>query len=158
MAVSAQAGTVGFGPQEAKETRATRFYRHKATMVDLGILDDTRLGIPEIGGRPVPTFPYKAGVMVGGGLSLQPRLENTLGWLLRGLTGGYTSDGIDDEAGVEALVALDGSSLADGDLDDPPEARFITMIVILGADVPQHQPRMLLSLAIRLLTPIISLD
>jgi len=136
MAVSAQAGTVGFGPQEAMGTRATEFYRHKATMVDLSILDDTRLGVPEVGGRPVPTFPYKAGIMVAGGLTIQPRLENTLGWLLRGLMGGYTSDGIEDEDGVQALTALDGSTITDGSLVDPSEARFITMSVILDEDLP----------------------
>jgi hypothetical protein len=101
MAVTAAAGIVGFGPQNGKSTDvgyapATEFYRHKATQVDLAVLDDTRLGDPEVGGRPVPTFPYKAGIMVAGGATLQPRLEDTLGWLLYALMGDVTTVGAAD--------------------------------------------------------------
>jgi hypothetical protein len=82
MAVTAQAGIFGFGPQGAMEEIATDFYRHKATLIDLGVMDDIRLGALEVGGGPFPTFPYKAGYLVGGGVELQPRLESSLGWLL----------------------------------------------------------------------------
>jgi hypothetical protein len=96
MAVTAAAGILGFGPQNKMSTAAgyvapTTFYRHKATQVDLAVLDDTRLGDDEVGGRPVPTFPYKAGVMVGGGATIQPRLEDTVGWLLYGMMGDASS-------------------------------------------------------------------
>lgn len=93
MAVTALAGTVGFGAQTNKTTTATTWYRHKAIMADLAVLDDTRLGPPEIGGVPVPTFPYKAGVMVGGGLTIQPRLEDTIGWVLYGALGELVTTG-----------------------------------------------------------------
>jgi hypothetical protein len=49
-----------------------------------------------VGGVPVPTFPYKAGYVVGGGASLQPRLENTFGWLLYAALGKCTSEADDD--------------------------------------------------------------
>jgi hypothetical protein len=91
MAVTAQAGTVGFGPQPAKGTLATTWLRHRATLVDLAIIDPTQEGAPEVGGLPVPTFPYKTGPMVGGGLTLQPRLMDSLGWLLYGVLGSVES-------------------------------------------------------------------
>lgn len=91
MALTAAAGILGFGPQTAKETTATTFYRHRAIDIDLGVNDDNRMGQLEIGGTPVPTFPYKAGYVVGGGFTIQPRLESTLGWLLYGAMGKCTS-------------------------------------------------------------------
>ena len=91
MAVTAMAGIVAWGPQPGKTTTATTFYKHKATLVDLAVQDDTRLGAPEIGGDPIPSFPYKAGVMVGGGFTIQPRLEDTIGWLLYAAMGAVSS-------------------------------------------------------------------
>lgn len=91
MAVTAMSGIVGWGPQIGKTTVATTWYKHKATLVDLAVLDDTRLGAPEVGGDPVPSFPYKAGVMVGGGFTIQPRLEDTIGWLFYSMMGSVTS-------------------------------------------------------------------
>lgn len=96
MAVTAMTGVVGFAPQNKKSTDGgyvapTTWYRHKATLVDLAISDETRLGAPEVGGIPIPTFPYKAGVLVGGGLTIQPRLQDTIGWLLYGVLGSVTS-------------------------------------------------------------------
>jgi len=96
MAVTAMSGVVGWAAQESKSTEVgyvapTTWYRHKATLVDLAVQDDVRLGVPEVGGVPVPTFPYKAGVLVGGGVTIQPRLESTLGWLLYGMLGDKTT-------------------------------------------------------------------
>jgi len=91
MSLTAAAGIFGFGPQSGKESPATTFYRHRAVDVDLSIMDDTRLGPLEVGGTPVPTFPYKAGYAVQGGASIQPRLEDTLGWLLYAAIGDVTS-------------------------------------------------------------------
>lgn len=89
MAVVAQAGILGFGPQEGKEIDVVtgNWFRHKATLADLAVNDDQRLGPPEVGGRPLPTIPYKAGVMVGGGLTIHPRLEASIGYLLKGALG-----------------------------------------------------------------------
>ena len=89
MATTAQGGILGFGPQPGKgqDVAAGKWYRHKATLIDLGVLDDQRMGPPEVGGNPFPSMPYKAGVMVGGGATISPRLENSLGWLLWGSLG-----------------------------------------------------------------------
>jgi hypothetical protein len=91
MAVTAQAGIVGWGPQIGKGTIATVFHKHKATTIDLGMLDDVRMGALEIGGSPFPTFPYKAGYSIGGGFEIQPRMEDVLGWLLYSLMGDCSS-------------------------------------------------------------------
>ena len=89
MATVAQAGILGFGPQAAKgsDVPVGSWYRHKATVGDLAVQDDQRLGPPEVGGRPLPTIPFKAGVMVGGGLTIHPRLESSVGYLLKGALG-----------------------------------------------------------------------
>jgi hypothetical protein len=89
MTTTAQAGILGFGPSAGKGIGVVsgNWYRHKATLIDLAIMDDQRLGPPEVGGRPLPTIPYKAGVMVGGGATINPRLEGSLGWLLEGALG-----------------------------------------------------------------------
>jgi hypothetical protein len=93
MTTVAQAGILGFGPSAGKGSGVTtgHWYRHKATLIDLAVLDDQRLGPPEVGGRPLPTIPYKAGVMVGGGATINPRLEASLGWLLAGALGDSTT-------------------------------------------------------------------
>jgi hypothetical protein len=93
MTTVAQAGILGFGPSAGKGSGVTAgsWFRHKAAQIDLAVLDDQRLGPPEVGGRPLPTIPYKAGVMVGGGMTLNPRLEASIGWLLAGALGDSTS-------------------------------------------------------------------
>jgi hypothetical protein len=90
MATTAITGAVSWGPQPKKGTVATRWFRHRGTLVDLAVADDVRLGPPEIGGTPVATFPYKAGPLVGGGITMMPRLKDTFGWLLHGLMGSYS--------------------------------------------------------------------
>jgi len=92
MSLTAAAAILGFGLQAGMEETATEFYRHRATMVDLDAIDDVREGAPEVGGRPVPTFPYKGGPIVAGGFTLQPRFEDTLGILLYGLLGNVETD------------------------------------------------------------------
>lgn len=91
MAVSAQAGIFSFGPQSAKGATPASWYRHRALMVPFGVNDETRLGNPEVGGKPVPTFPYKSGYSAGGGFVFQPRLEDSIGWLLYALFGSVAS-------------------------------------------------------------------
>jgi len=114
MAVTAQAGIFSFGPQAAKGSLATTFHRHRAVDVDLGIQDDVRLGQLEVGGLPVPTFPYKAGYVIGGGASLQPRLEDTFGWLLYGALGKLTTAAVPGNADVydhTIEMAADGTQV-----------------------------------------------
>lgn len=89
MATVSQAGIWGFGPSAGKGIAVPtgKWYRHKASAIDLAVVDDQRLGPPEVGGRPLPTIPYKAGVMVQGGVTFSPRLEGSLGWLIEGALG-----------------------------------------------------------------------
>lgn len=93
MAITAQSGLIGWGPAKDKITDPTIWYRHKAMNIDLDTVDDSRLGPLEIGASPFPTFPYKAGYVVSGGFTVQPRLEETLGWLLYGMLGAVTTTG-----------------------------------------------------------------
>jgi hypothetical protein len=90
MAVTAQTGVFSFGGQAGKTTIATTFYQHRASDIDLATISDDRLGPPEVGGEPVPTIPYRAGVMASGGALINPRLESTLGWLLSGSLGAWS--------------------------------------------------------------------
>lgn len=87
MAITSQAGIFAFGPQSGKEESASTLYRHRASDIDLAIISDDRLGPPEVGGSPTPTIPYRAGVMAVGGATINPRLEDSFGWLLHGVAG-----------------------------------------------------------------------
>jgi len=100
MTVAASAGIFGFGPQSAKGTLATTWYRHKATRVGVGPQQVIRQFPPEIGGGIHPTGAYKAMAFGGGQAILNPRLDNVLGWLMYAAVG-QVSD-IDDtpEAGM----------------------------------------------------------
>lgn len=91
MAVSAQAGVFSFGPQAGKGATPTNWYRHRATLIDLSVIDETRQGPPEVGGIAVPTFPYKAGPLVGGGVTIMPRYQSSFGYLLYALMGNVAS-------------------------------------------------------------------
>jgi len=101
MAVTAQSGVFGFAPQHEKGHVCTSYYKHRASDMDLGVISDDRLGPPEVGGTPIPTIPYRAGVMVAGGALINPRLENTLGWLLYGSMGSVTTSTNRDCTGTE---------------------------------------------------------
>jgi len=100
MAITAQAGVFAFGPQKAKGTIATDFFKHRASDVDLATVSDDRLGPPEVGGIPTPTIPYRAGVMATGGALINPRLESTLGWLLYGALGAVNTSSNKDVLGA----------------------------------------------------------
>ncbi|MGC9423769.1 hypothetical protein [Vibrio sp.] len=102
MAIVAQAGVFGFGPQSGKEVAASALYKHRAADIDLAVISDDRLGPPEVGGTPTPTLPYRAGVMAAGGATISPRLENTFGWLLYGVAGDVTSTIDEDVLGNTA--------------------------------------------------------
>ena len=158
MSVTAQKGILGFGPQDAKESIATTFYRHKAVGIDLSPLDDVRLGTPEIGGASMPTFPYKAGYMGAGGATLFPRLQDTLGWLLYATMGSVATtvgDGTGDlpETGafqhvfdpasddsyipwVTLRKYIPGSATADDVGETYTDAKVISSVVNLVNDGP----------------------
>ncbi len=100
MAVTAQTGTFSFGGQTGKGTIAATFYRHRASDIDLATISDDRLGPPEVGGSPVPTIPFRAGVLASGGALLNPRLEDTIGWILYGATGAWSTTADEDVFGT----------------------------------------------------------
>lgn len=93
MTTIAQSGIVGIGPSAGKGVGVAdgNWRRYKVATIDMGPDDDQRLGPPEVGGQPTPSFPYKAGVMVSGGVDINPRLENTIGWLLYGALGAVST-------------------------------------------------------------------
>lgn len=153
MAVTAQAGIFGFGPQSAKEVEATTFYRHKATLIDLGVMDDIRVGPLEIGSGPFPTFPYKAGYIVGGGVEIQPRLEDSIGWLLYAALGDVETTDTDpvfshefkplaaDQAFVRWLTLRKYIPMKEGDTDtDLGEKYMDCKPVSLTLTLPNDAP------------------
>jgi len=146
-------GILSWGPQPKKGTVATTFYRHKATLVDFGVADDVRLGPPEVGGTAVPTFPYKAGPLVGGGLTIQPRLEGTAGWLLHGLLGSYsasagnytgTTGGSPTGMFGNTNMITGGSPVVNAAPVNPP-TRYLVMPVYLFSDITSGSPKILIS-------------
>ena len=100
MSIVAQAGVFAFGPQGGKEVTASTLYKHRASDIDLAAISDDRLGPPEVGGTPVPTVPYRAGIMAAGGATIAPRLENSFGWLLQGVAGDSTVTSGEDVFGT----------------------------------------------------------
>ena len=91
MGVTSRTGLFGFGQQSAEGVAPTKWYKHKAAAIDLAIVDDTRVFPSEIGGVPVPSGMFKAGVAAGGGATLYPRLEDTFGHLLFAALGDCTT-------------------------------------------------------------------
>jgi hypothetical protein len=87
MTVSAQGGVFAFAMQTAKGVLPTYFYRHMAADINYGPVQDLRTFPLEVGGQLLPTGAYKAGVFMGGGATLNPRMENSFGYLLKGLLG-----------------------------------------------------------------------
>jgi hypothetical protein len=128
-------------------------FRHRAADIDLSALDDVRLGPPEVGGIPTPTFPYKGGQLVTGGATLYPRLENSFLWLLWAALG-YSPDIVEsgdlymwEEGQPNAEAAsqyLDETVLAVGaqtgvSLGTPvllPEGEYIAVMRHMATDDP----------------------
>src|SRR3989442_11744215 len=87
MTVTGQKGLFAFGLQSDKGTLATDFYRHFVNDVNLGPVQDVRSFPLEVGSVVVPTGGYKAGVFMGGGATMQPRMAGSFGWILKALMG-----------------------------------------------------------------------
>ena len=111
MATTAANGIFGFAPALSKTALPSvpKWMRHKASLVDLGILDQVNVGPLEVGGGPFPTFPYKSGYLVGGGATIQPRLENTLGWLMLASLGDVSAEVPVPGTNVHAEISATGS-------------------------------------------------
>ena len=89
--ILAQEGIFGLGPQTAKESMASTFYRYKILQTDAGAVENLRQSALEVGGSPFPTGAYKAGAFFGGVVSLQPRLEGDIGWILYAACGSVST-------------------------------------------------------------------
>ena len=100
MSVTAAQGIFGFGPQSHMGALPVTWMRHRATLVDLDVADPVLEGPLEVGGIGVPTFPYKPGPIVGGGATIMPRFENTLGWFLYDLIGTESSAPVAGHTGI----------------------------------------------------------
>jgi hypothetical protein len=100
MTVLASEGILGFGPQSAKGTEATTYYRHRALRVDFGPQQVQQQFPPEVGGTFHPTGAYKMMAFGGGQTVIHPRLENVVGWLLYGGTGKLSNMAATPEAGI----------------------------------------------------------
>lgn len=104
MTVAATESIFGFGPQEAKGTLATTWYRHKAARVDLGPQQTIRQFPPEIGGGYHPTGAYKEMAFGAGQAIINPRLEETIGWLLYAAVGDVSTVADTPEAGMHRHI------------------------------------------------------
>jgi hypothetical protein len=84
MTAVGQSGLVAFGPQAGMgvDVDAGDWYFHKVLGTDLAVIDDVRLGPPTVGGVPVPDVAYKGGYNVAGSIQMNPRLKDSLGWML----------------------------------------------------------------------------
>jgi len=113
MSQSGQNGYIVFGPQAAKGSAASTFYKYRATDIDYGALSPGGVLPPEIASIMVPTGAYKSGIFAGGGFSMIPRLENDIGWLLYALMGNVASE----DAHIQEVCAW--STLADSATSTP---------------------------------------
>lgn len=102
MSITAQAGIFGFGlnANGLKGGAVATWYRHKAMMVGVAPIKEFDVAPPEISGVNIPTGAFTTGSFYGGRVSIQPRLEDDLGWLLLALAGQSTSAAHATETGV----------------------------------------------------------
>lgn len=98
MTITAQNATFSFAPQDAKIDEGGSFtigdldwYRHKALAVNMGPIQNQPTFPLEVGGAIVPTGAYKSAKFYAGTVSMLPRLEGSMGWLLQGLMGDVSS-------------------------------------------------------------------
>ena len=133
MSATSQGGVVGFGPQYSKDTAVldANWFYHRVLDTDMGIGEDQRAFPPEVGGHPMPGGGYKGGVMVGGGMTMHPRLENSIGWLLYAMLGKLASSHPALVQGaVLAPTALTGSAQTiTTNISNPPSAAKICVKV-----------------------------
>ncbi len=106
----------GFGLQVSKGVWPLDavLYRHKATNITWGVVEDNQNFPLEVGGATTPTGAFKSGAFVGGGATIHPRLEGDLGWLLYAALGTASTLADTPEAGINQHVffhALDDTDL-----------------------------------------------
>lgn len=104
MTVAASSAVFGFGPQTAKGTLATTWYRHKATRVNVGSQQVVEQFPAEIGGGFHPTGAYKRMAFGAGQAIVNPRLENVIGWLLYAAAGRVSTVANTPETGMHRHI------------------------------------------------------
>ena len=100
MTVAASESIFAFGPQSAKGSWASTYYRHKASRVNVGPQQVIRQFPPEIGGGFHPTGAYKQMAFGSGQAIMNPRLENVVGWLMYAACGKISDVEDTPEAGM----------------------------------------------------------
>ena len=100
MTVAASEGIFAFGPQTAKGSVASTWYRHKASRVGVGPQQVIQQFPQEIGGGIHPTGAYKSMAFGGGQAIMNPRLENVIGWLMYATVGTVSDIADTPEAGM----------------------------------------------------------
>jgi hypothetical protein len=100
----------GFGLQTTQGIWATSsyLYRHKATQITFGVVEDNQNFPLEVGGATTPTGAFKSGTFVGGGATFHPRLEGDIGWLLYAAMGTASTLVDTPEAGMNQHVFYHG--------------------------------------------------
>lgn len=97
MSVPSQAGLFAIASQKGKigdstfNSSAYSFYKMRATRMNVGAKQIQEVFPLELGGKTSPTGAYKSGVFVQGDVEFIPRLETTLGWVLRAALGQVTT-------------------------------------------------------------------
>ncbi len=104
MSVLSSAGVFSFGPQTAKGSAATTWYRHKILQGGIGTAQQVQQIPPEVGGDYHPTGAYKDGAFGAGTVTLLPRLEDVIGHLLEATIGVHSVTSDCPEAGVNRHV------------------------------------------------------
>ena len=104
MTVPSSPAVFSYGPQEAKGTLATEFYRHKAARVDAGPQQMIQQFPPEIGGGFHPTGAFKMMAFGAGQAILNPRLADVIGWLMYAAVGQASDVPATPEAGMTRHV------------------------------------------------------
>jgi hypothetical protein len=110
MSVPAQRGAFIFALKVGKSDPAASpdWLTHKASDINLGVVQDQRTFPLEVGGDLTPNGGYKAGAFVAGGVSLQPRINgDAFPTLLYGLLGQDTvEDPVDDDDGITHTFSM----------------------------------------------------
>ena len=138
MTITSQGGVLGFGPQFAKSSTVNNWFYHRVLDSDMGVADMQNAFPPEVGGRPFPAGAYKDGVMVGGGMTMHPRLQNSVGWLLYALLGNCKqSQPALVYAGTLAATALAGDpATINTGITNPPAAAKLCVRIIKKDPTP----------------------
>lgn len=119
MTVPASEGIFGFAAQSAKGSLGSTWYRHKASDVNLGTQQSVQFFPPEVGGGVHPTGAFKAFAFGGGTVSMLPRLENVLGWLVYAASGQLSNMSGTPEAGMHRHRFMPA--------DDPEDMKWLSL-------------------------------